>query len=96
MVCELPAFISVSEVSLDEARRLLSGSNVASAVGHADTAHIFSKVLDIEVPMNRQTLALQKGEQLLVGQYIGPRLPEGATELPAGATIKWLRLVINH
>lgn len=29
----------------------------------------------------------------LVGQYRGPRLPDGATTLPEGATIEWWHVV---
>ena len=61
-----------------------------SAVGHADTAAVFSSVLGVEIPCNRATVALKDGDTALVGQYSGPRLPEGATSLPEGATIKWL------
>ena len=61
-----------------------------SAVGHADTAAVFSSVLGVAVPCNRATVALKEGDVALVGQYSGPRLPEGATTLPEGAAIKWL------
>ena len=60
-----------------------------SAVGHADTAAVFSSVLGVEVPCSRATVALKEGDAALVGQYSGPRLPEGANCLPKGATIKW-------
>ena len=66
-----------------------------SAVGHADTAAVFSAVLGVTVPCNRATVALKKGDVALVGQYSGPRLPEGATSLPEGATIKWLIVGVN-
>jgi hypothetical protein len=39
---------------------------------------------------NRVNVSLKPGDAAIVGQYIGPRLPEGATTLPEGATIKWL------
>ena len=66
-----------------------------SAVGHADTAAVFSAVLGVTVPCNRATVALKEGDVALVGQYSGPRLPEGATSLPEGATIKWLIVGVN-
>lgn len=64
--------------------------NCTSAVGHADTASVFSTVLGVEVPCNRTTVSLKEGDIALVGQYSGPRLPEGATSLPEGAAIKWM------
>ena len=61
-----------------------------SAVGHADTASVFSDVLGVPVACNRVSVTLDKGDLALVGQYSGPRLPEGATSLPEGATIRWM------
>ena len=61
----------------------------SSAVGHADTAAVLSTVLGVDVPMNRTTLQMQRSVGLLVGQYKGPRLPEGATALPESASIEW-------
>ena len=60
-----------------------------SAVGHADTARVFASVLGVDVPVNRATVSLDGDTILIVGQYKGPRLPEGATSLPVGATIEW-------
>ena len=70
-------------------------ANCTSAVGHADTAAVFSNVLGVEIPCNRATVALKEGDVALVGQYRGPRLPEGATSLPEGATIKWVVVGVN-
>ena len=82
------ADIIVRQVSLDVARSL--AGNCVSAVGHADTAAVFSDVLGAPVACNRVSVTLGEGDAALVGQYSGPRLPEGATTLPEGATIKWL------
>ena len=65
------------------------GGQVESVVGHADTARLFSNLLGREVAFNRATLRLSQGDRVLVGQYRGPRLPEGATELPEGAAVLW-------
>ena len=66
----------------------------ASIVGHADTAAIFSSLLGLDVPTNRATFTLEEGVTLFVGQYKGPRLPEGATSLPEGAKVEWAMVVI--
>jgi hypothetical protein len=58
-----------------------------SAVGHADTAALFSQQLGVRVPCCRESIRL--GTDMLVGQYVGPRLPGGATSLPEGASIQW-------
>lgn len=64
-------------------------AQIVSAVGHADTATLLGQELEREVPANRVSISLEPGDVLLVGQYVGPRLPEGATTLPEGATIEW-------
>lgn len=94
MVVAFPVTVVVEEISRDEARTALKG-NLESAVGHADTAAVYSEVLDMPVPANRVTIALKKGDEIVVGQYRGPRLPEGCKTLPAGATIQWLRVSIR-
>lgn len=66
-----------------------------SVVGHADTAKIFSELLGREIPFNRVSVTLYKGDTLYVGQYSGPRLPEGTTTLPEGATVTWLKVLID-
>ena len=81
------ADIVVREVTKDVAASL--AATCTSAVGHADTAAVFSNVLGVTVPCNRATVALKEGDVALVGQYSGPRLPEGAVNLPEGAAIKW-------
>mgnify|MGYP003617133033 FL=1 len=61
-----------------------------SVVGHEDTANLFSNILCMDVPMNRVSVTLEKGDILIVGQYTGPRLPEGTSILPEGASINWM------
>ena len=82
------ADLHVRQVSLGVARYL--AIDATSAVGHADTASVFADVLGVDVPCNRTSVTLNKGDLALVGQYSGPRLSEGATKLPEGATIKWV------
>ena len=81
------ADIAVREITQVAAANL--AAICTSAVGHADTAAVFSSVLGVEVPCNRATVALKEGDVALVGQYSGPRLPEGAT-------IKWLVVAVKE
>lgn len=74
----------VRPLTVAQARTL--AETAQSAVGHADTAAVFSSMLGMEVQSARATVALAPGDEAIVGQYKGPRLPEGATQLPAGAT----------
>lgn len=89
MLADLNATVQITVVSRTEAIQILNESGMTSAVGHADTAAVFATVLGRDVPANRISVSLAKGEGLMVGQYRGPRLPEGATQLPEGATIQW-------
>lgn len=93
MLVTFPSVVVFREITLEEARKLAHCS--FSAVGHADTARVFSTLLCGEVPMNRETVRLEVGDIALLGQYSGPRLPEGATALPEGATIKWLEVRVS-
>lgn len=65
------------------------GGAIRSFVGHADTAALFSRLLKQPIEMNRESYTLTHDDVLFVGQYTGPRLPEGATTLPDGATVTW-------
>ena len=87
----LNASTNLKFIQLDEteARWIVQNFPHSSAVGHADTATVLGAALGTEVPMNRTTLQMERGVGLLVGQYKGPRLPEGATALPEGASIEW-------
>jgi len=60
-----------------------------SCVGHADVAAVLSELVGFTVPVNRVSITLQPEDTLIVGQYIGPRLPEGCSVLPEGARIDW-------
>jgi len=66
-----------------------------SAVGHADTAALFSALLRRPVEVARVTLQFSPDDEYLVGQLSGPRLAEGATTLPAGASIRWLAVTFE-
>lgn len=65
-----------------------------SALGHADIARIASKMIGVEIPVNRCTLELKRGDQAVVVQYKGPRLPEGATVLPEGASVEFFLITL--
>ena len=88
MLAEFP--VSVHFVDISPAVMAKLAQESVSAVGHADTAALFSTILGVKIPCNRVTVTLKSGESALLGQYSGPRLPEGATTLPEGASIKWV------
>ncbi len=76
---EVPDLIALLEEQLE----------VVSCIGHASTAAILSSLLGRDLPVQRVSVKLEETDVLLVGQYVGPRLPRGATELPSDATIEW-------
>lgn len=69
-------------------------TDVISAIGHADTAKVVSNILGFEVPCNRMNVSLNEDDILYVAQYRGPRLEEGATQLPEGATIEFIEVTV--
>lgn len=93
MISGFPCTARFDEVPLEKARELAAG--LESAVGHADTAAVFSSLLGIPVAVNRTTVTLQSGDVALVGQLRGPRLPEGCKTLPDGATIQWILVTVE-
>ena len=103
MLAEFPVNVKFTEISAAEARAALmcaaeadgEADCIRSAVGHADTAAVFESVLNVPVPCRRETVLLGNGDWAVVGQYSGPRLPEGATILPEGATIRWLLVEVG-
>lgn len=67
--------------------------NVVNAIGHADTAYIVAKQFELDgisLPeAQRVNVNIGENDNLIIAQYIGPRLPEGCTKLPEGAEIKY-------
>lgn len=87
--------LDVEVVSLDDLVRDIQENGVQSFIGHADTARILSGILNVPVAYNRQNVILYPGDSVVVAQYTGPRLPEGATELPTGAKIRFFTVEID-
>lgn len=89
MLAEMPATVEIFEIDTWRAAEAMALS-MESYVGHADTAAVFAEELGLPVSVNRASVTLRPGEEAVVGQYIGPRLPEGTATLPEGATIRWM------
>jgi len=100
--------ITIRKLTRDEARGLLAPDGhldpkVAVAIGHTDTARIVGTLLGLPeediarmvgVAQTRPTVKMAPGDRAVVAQYIGPRLPEGATTLPEGARIEFFLVEI--
>jgi len=81
--------LALRPVNVDAVRNLHRAHGLVSAVGHADTAAVLSGLLGFPVKCNRVNVTLDHDHSLVVAQYRGPRLPEGATTLPSGAEIEF-------
>ncbi len=55
--------------------KLFLKESYISCVGHEDTANILSTLLETPIPFSRREIFLAPNDELLVAQYIGPRLP---------------------
>lgn len=71
-------------------------ADVESAIGHTDTAKVVSNILGFEVKPNRVSIKLNESDVLDVAQYTGPRLPEGATTLPEGASLEFFEVTFRN
>lgn len=81
--------VSFKEISdLNEIKE----AETVSAIGHPDTAATVSDLLGKEVPANRISISLQKGDVLYVAQIIGGRLPEGCKTLPENFSMKFYKV----
>ena len=73
---------------------VVANSDFTSVIGHQDTATVVSNILGKDVPCNRVSVSLSKGDILYVAQVVGGRLPAGATTLPDGFSLVFLKVVI--
>ena len=77
-------------VTLSQVKEILgAGGYYRNCIGHADTAAIVGKEIGLPLQMNRETVRIMPHDVVLVAQYTGPRLPEGTTTLPEGASINY-------
>jgi len=80
--------LETAPIDLQRAKSLLSVDYV-NAVGHESTAAILSNMLGMDIKRSRVNVVAKDGDVAVVAQYHGPRLPEGATTLPDGASIEF-------
>ena len=94
-----PWQVNVVPMSIDEVKEFVkvaqSNNRFKSIVGHQDLANVLTNMLGYEIPYNRESITLTLNDTLIVAQYTGPRLPEGATQLPPDAQIQFVRLFIR-
>lgn len=86
---QMLSFVDEVTIKVKEVEKPTSFSDYQSVIGHQDTANVLG------VPMNRISVSLQKGDELLVAQLTGGRLPEGSTTLPEGFSFKFLLVTLD-
>lgn len=90
--------LSVERVTIEDAARFLrAAATIENKIGHPTTDAVVREML---APFGVNPSPGERGQidwmrwvngwPILVAQYVGPRLPEGATVLPEGASIVWL------
>lgn len=62
---------TLKDITLEEARNLVTENEILSAVGHQSTADILTTLLETEVPMNRIQFAQETGQKALVFKLNG-------------------------
>lgn len=67
-----------------------------SVIGHPDTAQVVSSIIGREVPVNRKAIKIGSSDVLYVAQFTGGRLPEGATTLPEGMTLEFIKVEVQY
>jgi hypothetical protein len=70
------ATVRLTKISIEEAKTLLASQPFTSAIGHEATAKILSQLLSINIPTNRISVWMERGD---VGLhfFLKTRLPEG-------------------
>jgi hypothetical protein len=91
MLQDFPVDVHIEEVSASE----VAEADWMSVIGHPDTAGVLTEMLGREVAFNRASVSLAKGDTLFVAQVVGGRLPEGATTLPEGFSMKFLKVTLG-
>jgi hypothetical protein len=86
--------VSFTRITKSEAREWCAREAHTGAIGHTDTAAIVESDLQVPNLGNRISVKLTANDQLLVAQYIGPRLPEGTKTLPEGSEIQYFTVRI--
>lgn len=89
------AKFEVRKISHHEAKATLEKGFV-SFIGHQDMANVLSNILGMKVEVNRVNYVCSPEDTIIVAQYRGPRLPEGTTQLPEGATIEFFLVKVTQ
>jgi len=91
--------ITVRKTDLRHVAEKLSAQNYIPAIGHEDLAGIASAMLEkalVPIPSgglyDRCRVTLHPGDELIVLQVVGQRLPIGCKDLPDGVKLEWFHI----
>ena len=76
MIPQIEATVKIRKITVEEAKRILQNGFI-NAIGHDATAAVLTKLLGIQISMNRISITLQPGDRLVVFQLMTGRLPTG-------------------
>jgi hypothetical protein len=79
MIPQPEATVKIRKITVEEAKRILQNGFI-NAIGHDTTAVILSKMLGMQIGMNRISIVLNPGDKIIVFQLMTGRLPT-ASEL---------------
>ncbi len=68
---------------------------VVPAVGNKALCPLIEKILGRPDLHSSTQIMLEEGDKCLVAHYDGPKIPEGATEVPEGGKITWMLYTIR-
>lgn len=83
--------VSITPMEFSDVKEMLA-QGFTSCIGHLDTANVVSSLIGVEVPANRINVSLEGKSTLIVAQVTGGRLPEGATTLPEGFELTFVKV----
>lgn len=90
---DLPGKLDCKPIT--EAEFVIGAADAESVWGHEQSAPLLAALIGREVQYNRTSVHMDKGDVMYLAQYAGPRLPEGATELPDGARFNWVVVTVE-
>lgn len=66
-----PGKYDLKDISLEDAKDLVTDNDLDSAVGHVSTAEIMTTLLGVDIPVNRQMFVQEAGQKALVFKLNG-------------------------
>lgn len=82
------------DTSAGHVKSSITGQKVISGIGDKEILDIVNKELNVHLELNDIDIKLKDEDTLYVCQFVGGRLPAGATELPKDIKIRWFKVSV--